>query len=77
VLKVGSSLLAGFSDNTHDGLDARHAAGLARFIAQCHAQQREVVLVSSGAVAADGPGSPPAAMAWCGGRRWPHSDRPR
>lgn len=52
VLKVGSSLLAGFSDNDHGGLDARYAAGLARFIAQCHAQQREVVLVSSGAVAA-------------------------
>ncbi len=47
VLKVGSSLLAG------DGsLDPRHAAGLARFIAAAHAHKREVVLVSSGAVAA-------------------------
>jgi len=51
VLKVGSSLLAGFSDQP-DGLDSRYAAGLARFIAQARAQQREVVLVSSGAVAA-------------------------
>jgi glutamate 5-kinase len=51
VLKVGSSLLAGFADQP-DGLDPRHAAGLARFIAQARAQQREVVLVSSGAVAA-------------------------
>jgi glutamate 5-kinase len=53
VLKVGSSLLAGFSDQpAAGGLDPRHAAGLARFIAQARAQQREVVLVSSGAVAA-------------------------
>lgn len=52
VLKVGSSLLAGFADSAHGGLDTRYAAGLARFIAQAHAQQREVVLVSSGAVAA-------------------------
>jgi len=47
VLKVGSSLLAG-----EDGLDASHAAGLARFIAESRAGRREVVLVSSGAVAA-------------------------
>jgi glutamate 5-kinase len=47
VLKVGSSLLAG-----EGGLDSRHAAGLARFIAESRAKQREVVLVSSGAVAA-------------------------
>jgi glutamate 5-kinase len=46
-LKVGSSLLAG-----EGGLDSRHAAGLARFIAESRAKQREVVLVSSGAVAA-------------------------
>jgi glutamate 5-kinase len=47
VLKVGSSLLAG-----EGGLDPRHATGLARFIAESRAKQREVVLVSSGAVAA-------------------------
>jgi glutamate 5-kinase len=47
VLKVGSSLLAG-----EGGLDSRHAGGLARFIAESRGKQREVVLVSSGAVAA-------------------------
>ena len=47
VLKVGSSLLAG-----EGGLDPRPAAGLARFIVESRAKQREVVLVSSGAVAA-------------------------
>lgn len=53
VLKVGSSLLAGFSDQAPgSGLDARYASALAGFIAQARAQQREVVLVSSGAVAA-------------------------
>ena len=47
VLKVGSSLLAG-----DGGLDPVHARGLAGFIATARAQGREVVLVSSGAVAA-------------------------
>ena len=47
VLKVGSSLLAG-----DGGLDDAHACGLAGFIAAARAQGREVVLVSSGAVAA-------------------------
>ena len=47
VLKVGSSLLAG-----DDGLDSRHAAALARFIEHAGSRQRDVVLVSSGAVAA-------------------------
>jgi len=47
VLKVGSSLLSGES-----GLDSRHAGALARFIEHARAGQREVVLVSSGAVAA-------------------------
>lgn len=47
VLKVGSSLLAG-----EGGLDSRHAAALACFIAESRAKQREIVLVSSGAVAA-------------------------
>ena len=47
VLKVGSSLLAG-----DGGLDPQHARGLAGFIAASRAQGREVVLVSSGAVAA-------------------------
>ena len=48
VLKVGSSLLA----DAGGGLADVHAAGLARFIAQSREQGREVVLVSSGAVAA-------------------------
>ena len=47
VLKVGSSLLAG-----DGGLDPVHARRLAGFIAASRAQGREVVLVSSGAVAA-------------------------
>ena len=47
VLKVGSSLLAGSG-----GLDPLHARGLAAFIAASRAQGREIVLVSSGAVAA-------------------------
>ena len=47
VLKVGSSLLSG-----EGGLDTRHASALARFIDHARARQREVVLVSSGAVAA-------------------------
>ncbi|MCF7220834.1 glutamate 5-kinase [Marilutibacter chinensis] len=47
VLKVGSSLVAGES-----GLDPTHAKALAGFIDAASAQGREVVLVSSGAVAA-------------------------
>lgn len=48
VLKVGSSLLTG-----EDGrLSDRFAAGLARFVADCRQSGREVVIVSSGAVAA-------------------------
>ena len=47
VLKVGSSLLAG-----EGGLDPRHAAAIARFIMEARAKQREIVLVSSGAVTA-------------------------
>lgn len=47
VLKVGSSLLAG-----NGGLDPVHAQGLAHFISDAKTQGREVVLVSSGAVAA-------------------------
>ena len=47
MLKVGSSLLAGSG-----GLDPLHARGLAAFIAASRAQGREIVLVSSGAVAA-------------------------
>jgi len=47
VLKVGSSLLSG-----EGGLDPRHAGALARFIEHARSQQREVVLVSSGAAAA-------------------------
>ncbi|KQZ56030.1 MULTISPECIES: glutamate 5-kinase [unclassified Lysobacter] len=53
VLKVGSSLLAGAPDSPSDnGLDPRYAAELAQFIARARAEGREVVLVSSGAVAA-------------------------
>ena len=48
VLKVGSNLLA--ADGS--GLTPRYAETLAGFIAACHADGRQVVLVSSGAVAA-------------------------
>lgn len=48
VLKVGSNLLAADGG----GLGTRYAVALAAFIAASHAQAREVVLVSSGAVAA-------------------------
>ncbi len=48
VLKVGSSLLAADGG----GLSTRYALGLAQFISACHASGREIVLVSSGAVAA-------------------------
>jgi glutamate 5-kinase len=48
VLKVGSNLLA--ADGR--GLTVRHATALAQFIAMSHAQGRQIVLVSSGAVAA-------------------------
>ena len=47
VLKVGSSLLAG-----DGGLSPRNAQHLAAFVEACHAQGRELVIVSSGAVAA-------------------------
>lgn len=48
VLKVGSSLLAG----EHGELSTQHVLGLAQFIASSHAEGREIVLVSSGAVTA-------------------------
>ncbi|WP_371282982.1 glutamate 5-kinase [Dokdonella sp.] len=48
VLKVGSSLLA--ADGT--GLDPDYVLALSRFVAASHAAGREVVIVSSGAVAA-------------------------
>ncbi|WP_458069271.1 glutamate 5-kinase [Rhodanobacter sp. BL-MT-08] len=48
VLKVGSNLLAADGG----GLTARHASALVQFIADSHAQGKQVVLVSSGAVAA-------------------------
>ncbi|MEO8367083.1 MAG: glutamate 5-kinase [Pseudoxanthomonas sp.] len=48
VLKVGSSLLAAEGE----GLNTRHALGLARFVIDSVAAGREVVIVSSGAVAA-------------------------
>jgi glutamate 5-kinase len=47
VLKVGSSLLAGSG-----GLSPQHAVHLAAFVHAAHAQGRELVIVSSGAVAA-------------------------
>lgn len=48
VLKIGSSLLAADGG----GLTPKHALGLAQFVSANLAQGREVVLVSSGAVAA-------------------------
>ena len=48
VLKVGSSLLAADGE----GLSPRHALGLAQFVSASLADGREVVIVSSGAVAA-------------------------
>ncbi len=48
VLKVGSSLLAADGE----GLSPRHALGLAQFVSASLAEGREVVIVSSGAVAA-------------------------
>lgn len=48
VLKVGSSLLAADGE----GLSPRHALGLAQFVSASIAAGREVVIVSSGAVAA-------------------------
>ncbi|MGH8147225.1 MAG: glutamate 5-kinase [Rhodanobacteraceae bacterium] len=48
VLKVGSSLLAGEGGD----LSTRHVLGLAQFVASSHAEGREIVLVSSGAVTA-------------------------
>ena len=48
VLKVGSNLLAGPGGD----LDDRNARGLARFVESARADGREIVLVSSGAVAA-------------------------
>lgn len=48
VLKVGSSLLAGDGG----GLSPKHVLGLAQFVASSHAEGREIVLVSSGAVTA-------------------------
>lgn len=48
VLKVGSSLVAAEGE----GLSPRHALGLAQFVSASIAEGREVVIVSSGAVAA-------------------------
>jgi glutamate 5-kinase len=48
VLKVGSSLLAADGE----GLSPRHALGLAQFVSASIAAGREMVIVSSGAVAA-------------------------
>lgn len=53
VLKVGSSLLAGSAEaGANPGLHTGNAVALAGFIERSRAQGREVVLVSSGAVAA-------------------------
>lgn len=49
MLKVGSSLLAAADGS---GLSPLHAQAIAGFVATCHATGREVVIVSSGAVAA-------------------------
>ncbi len=48
VLKVGSNLIAPGGER----LSTRHLLSIARFITEAHCQDREVVLVSSGAVAA-------------------------
>jgi glutamate 5-kinase len=48
VLKVGSSLIAG----ADSGLSTRHMLGLAEFVRASRAAGREIVIVSSGAVAA-------------------------
>jgi len=48
VLKVGSNLIAPGGER----LSTRHLLSIARFIAEARAQGREIVLVSSGAVAA-------------------------
>ncbi len=48
VLKVGSHLIAPGGER----LSTRHLLSIARFIAEARAEGREVVLVSSGAVAA-------------------------
>lgn len=48
VLKIGSSLIA----PERDGLSDRYLQAIGRFIADARAQSRELVLVSSGAVAA-------------------------
>lgn len=57
VLKVGSSLLTGPSGELSD----RHARALAGFVTASRAAGREVVLVSSGAVAAGRASVPPEA----------------
>ena len=59
VLKVGSSLLAADGG----GLSPRYALGLAQFVSASLAAGREVVIVSSGAVAAGRAIVPAAAAA--------------
>ena len=59
VLKVGSSLLAA----NGGGLSPRHALGLAQFVSSSLAAGRQVVVVSSGAVAAGRAIAPKAAEA--------------
>ncbi len=48
VIKVGSALIA----PTQNGCSRRHLTGIAKFIRQCRAKGIQVVLVSSGSVAA-------------------------
>jgi len=48
VLKIGSSLIA----PERDGLSDRYLKTIGQFVAACHASNRELVIVSSGAVAA-------------------------
>ena len=48
VIKVGSALIA----PTQDGCSRRHLTGIAKFIRQCRSRDIQVVLVSSGSVAA-------------------------
>lgn len=48
VIKVGSALVA----PDESGCSGKYLLAIARFITQCHAQGKEVILVSSGSVAA-------------------------
>ena len=48
VIKVGSALVA----PTSDGCSGQYILAIAQFITTCHQQGKEIILVSSGGVAA-------------------------